>query len=172
MIRVRHLTAAALAALLAGTTFAGPENVVLPQGYADTFVRYQIVDRKDRNTVRFMYITRAAWEAAKAGEPLADGTLIVMEDHKAEMIDDKTPKLDAAGRLIPTAPVSGLFAMAKKAGWGAEYPEAWRNGDWEYARFAPDGTRDTKPVQACFECHKPQAAEDYTFTTLKAVAAR
>jgi hypothetical protein len=48
--------------------------------------------------------------------------------------------------------------MEKRTGWRIEYPEDLRNGEWEYARFLPDGRRDpTADIKGCFVCHKPKA---------------
>ena len=44
-------------------------------------------------------------------------------------------------------------------------PEAKRNGEWEYQVFNADKTPDPKAdLNACFNCHKPQASNDYVFT--------
>ena len=55
--------------------------------------------------------------------------------------------------------------MEKQAGWGADYAEDIRNGEWEYARFTPEDQRhsnvDTTP---CFRCHKPLSGQDFVFT--------
>ena len=56
----------------------------------------------------------------------------------------------------------GFNAMEKRAGWGSEYPDTLRNGEWEYRAF----TADKKPnenvkLTACFECHKPLASQDF-----------
>lgn len=157
--------------LIAAAAPAGTELVAFPSGFATDFVRYEVVDRPDRKIARFMYINRAAWEAAKAGEPLPDGTVVVMEDHEVRMNGEK-PVTDAQGRMIPTDVTTNVFVMEKRAGWGAEYPPELRNGEWEYAWFGPDGARSEKPLNRCFECHKAQEAEDYTFTTFRAVQGR
>jgi hypothetical protein len=61
--------------------------------------------------------------------------------------------------------LTGIFVMDKQAGWGAEYPDDIRNGEWEYARFTPEAQRhpnaDTTP---CFQCHKFVSGQDFVFT--------
>ena len=58
-----------------------------------------------------------------------------------------------------------VVVMEKRTGWGTEYPEALRNGDWEYARFSADGTLTTTAnYKACFECHKPKSSQDFVFS--------
>lgn len=160
------LSAAGLFAVVAA---AGTELVAYPEGFETDFVRYQVVDRHDRKIARFMYLNRPAWEAAEVGAPLPDGSIVVMEDHAVRMKGEEAV-LDSLGRLIPTDDTSNVFVMEKRAGWGADYPVELRNGEWEYARFSPEGVRSDKPLTACFECHKGQEAEDFTFTTFRAVA--
>jgi hypothetical protein len=160
-----------VAALTAALSAAGTELVQFPAGFETEFVRYQVVDRADRKIARFMYIDRASWDAAKAGQPLPYGAVVVMEDHSVRMKGEE-PVVDTNGRMIPTDATTNVFVMEKRAGWGIEYPEEVRNGEWEYAWFTSDGTRSDRPMDRCFECHKGQEAEDFTFTTFKAVAAK
>jgi hypothetical protein len=48
---------------------------------------------------------------------------------------------------------------------GAEYSDALRNGEWEYATFEANGTlRTSSNLKACFECHKPKASDDFVFS--------
>jgi Cytochrome P460 len=55
--------------------------------------------------------------------------------------------------------------MQKGAGWGAEYPDDVRNGEWEYQVFTADkNVNDKANLKACFACHKPKASADYLFT--------
>ncbi len=159
-------------ALAATAVAAGTEKVAFPEGYATDFMRYAVVDRTDRKIARFMYISPAAWDAAAAGAPLPDGTVIVMEDHKVRMAGEDAMVTDSRGGLIPTDEVTNLFVMEKRTGWGTEYDEAKRNGEWEYAWFKPDGTRSDRTMDGCFECHKAQEAEDFTFTAFAEVAAQ
>lgn len=164
-------TTLAVAGLVAVIASAGTELVDYPRGFETDFVRYQVVDRPDREIARFMYMDRPSWEVAKPGEPLPHGSIVVMEDHLVRMKGEE-PVRDAEGRLIPTDETTNVFVMEKQEGWGEEYPEETRNGEWEYAWFTPDGERTDRSMDGCFECHKAQAAEDYTFTTFKAISER
>ena len=80
-------------------------------------------------------------------------------------LDDKGELLkDPNGRLV-RGPLDRIVVMEKQTGWGAEYPDDLRNGEWEYARFQADGSRDPKAnIKGCFECHKPLSASDFVFT--------
>ena len=150
----------------------GAERVRLPEALDTAFLLYDKVDRPDRARVRFMYIDRVSAAAARPGEPLPNGTVIVMEDHGVERDAAGTPLRDAAGRLRPTAEILGREVMEKRAGYGAAIPEAYRNGDWDYASYLPNGqvnARAQANLYVCFDCHKPRAGADYTFTTFAAV---
>ncbi len=161
-----------LAILLAGSIPAsaqapappGPDNVQLPADYQTRFVRYSVVDKQDRKIIRYIYVNPEAFDAIKKGAPFPDGTAIIMEDHGAKLASDGTPMLDQQGRFIPLAPVLAIGMQEKRKGWGVGYAEEKRNGEWEYARFLPTGARNPASVEACFTCHKPRAAQDFTFT--------
>jgi Cytochrome P460 len=143
---------------------AGSENVTLPEGWRDTYVRYSIVDKAERKIVRYIYADPDAFAAAVKGQPFPDNTTLVMEDHPARLSAGGTPLLDQQGRFIPDPKVAAIFAQKKHDGWGAAYPAEKRNGDWEYARLNPDGTRNPAAVDACFTCHKSRVTQDFTFT--------
>jgi hypothetical protein len=71
---------------------------------------------------------------------------------------------DPNGRLV-RGPLDRIVVMEKRTGWGVEYPDDLRNGEWEYARFLPDGRRDPKAdIKGCFVCHKPKSDHDFVFT--------
>ncbi|MGH7264820.1 MAG: cytochrome P460 family protein [Candidatus Rokuibacteriota bacterium] len=156
------------AALIALTAFAGPEKVEYPKDYRTRFVVYGIVDRPDRKIVRLFYANPEAVETAKPGQPVPDGAVLVMEDHKAQLDAKGQPVRDAEGRFVPTDEVTAVFVQEKRRGWGVEYPPEKRNGAWEYAWFNPDGSRkaDAK-FDGCFSCHQSRAARDYTFLFVK-----
>jgi len=163
------LGAAASVVAMAAAALAGPDRIAFPEGYKTHFVRYATVDRPDRKPpiVRFFYVNPEALAAAVPGAALPEGTVIVMEDHKAVLGTDGQPVGDARGRFLPGDEVTNVFVQEKRAGWGADIPEALRNGDWDYAWFEPSGARkqvDPKKFERCFACHKDAAAADFNFT--------
>ncbi len=166
------LAAAAVVAAVAAVAAAGTEQVPYPTAYRAAFVQYMTVDRPDRKppVVRLFYVNRASHDAARPGEALPYGTVLVMEDHKARLDANGQPVRDAEGRFVPTDEITNIFVQQKGRGFGAEYPESRRNGEWEYAWFLPDGTRkaDAK-FDGCFACHRNRAGRDYTFTFAKYV---
>ena len=86
-------------------------------------------------------------------------------NYSAQLDTQGNPVRDANGRFIRTNNILGYRAMAKGTGWGSEYPESKRNGEWEYQVFNADKTPNTTTdLNACFNCHKPQASNDYVFS--------
>jgi hypothetical protein len=163
----------AIAGLTAAVqTRAGGDRIAFPENYAKG-VRYLTLDMPDSRDVRDYYASREAAAAAKKGEPLPDGTVITVVVHAAQLDADGKVARDANGRLIKTDRILGYTAMEKHAGWGNAYPSVVRNGDWEYQAFRADETPNPNAnLTSCFNCHRPQAANDFVFTydSLKAAA--
>jgi hypothetical protein len=159
------LSAMAATVLATGMLAAGPQEVALPKGYQTEFVNYLDVDRPDRKRVRKMYVNPEAHAAAKAGEDLPDGTVLIMEDHDAKTDADGNPVRDADGRFIALDPVTGVFVMEKNAAWSTA------NEQWDYAWYLADGTpKPDAKFEGCFTCHSGRAERDYTFTYWKFVS--
>ena len=143
---------------------AGGDKVAFPADYAKG-VQYMTLDRADNKQVREYFTSQAAIDAAKKGAPLPQNTVITAVQFAAQLDPQGNPVKDAAGRFIKTSNIVGYTVMEKRAGWGAEYPEAQRNGEWEYQAFRADRTANpTANLTACFNCHKPHSAQDYVFT--------
>ena len=109
----------------------------LPQTerYGDVFVTYAQVDRGD-GSYRRMLTTADTLARSAAGEPLADGTRILMETY-----------------YRPGA-LSTVFHKQKV------------DGRWEYGSFNGQGRVDlsTRPQASCLSCHAAAASTDFTFT--------
>jgi hypothetical protein len=157
----RVLIVAAAFLLLAVPTVAGPEKVMFP--LYQNHVLVTIVDRPDVKEVRDVYATPEAVKTARAGGPLPSGTVLTLVHFKARVNDKDEPVKDPNGRLVK-GNLDRIGVMEKRTGWGAEYPDDIRNGEWEYALFRPDGTRnEAANIKACFQCHKPKDAQDFVF---------
>ena len=75
------------AAVMSGHAQRG-DLISFPNDYAKG-VTYQTVDRADLKQVRQLYASsQAAIDAAKAGKPLPDGTVLTMVQYAAQ-VDDK-----------------------------------------------------------------------------------
>ena len=159
---------AALAVVLAAR--AGGDKIAFPENYAKG-VLYTTLDRADNKQYRELYTSAAAIDAAKKGQPLPSGTVITLVQYAAKLDPQGNPEKDASGRFIKTNLI-GYTVMEKRAGWGTEYPDNVRNGEWEYQAFKADKTPNTGAnLTACFNCHKPLDKEDYVFSYDKMKAA-
>jgi hypothetical protein len=161
---MRWLAPALTAALLlaAAVGIAGPDKIAFPSGYREGRL-YAKSDRPDNKTVRDIYANDAAAQAGQRRRPLPSGSVLSMDVYQAKLDDKGDPVKGPDGRFVKGGLV-GVFVMEKRTGWGAEYPDSLQNGEWEYARFAADGTRQNVDTKSCFECHKPESAKDYVFT--------
>ena len=143
---------------------AGGDKVAFPEGF-DKGVLYTTVDRADNKQYRELYTSQAAVDAAKKGQPMPDGTVVTLVQYRAKLGADGNPEKDANGRFIKTD-IIGYTVMEKRKGWGAEYPDNIRNGEWEYQAFTP--AKQPNPnakLTACFECHKPlPQTSDFLFS--------
>jgi hypothetical protein len=152
------------AAVMSGHAQRG-ELIAFPNDYAKG-VLYATVDRADNKQVRLLYAsTQAAIDAAKAGKPLPDGTVLTMVQYAAQVDEKGEPVKGANGRFVRTDKIVGYTVMEKRPGWGTDVPEEIRNGDWQYQAFLPDRTPNPKAVLAgCFKCHKPLDKQDFVFS--------
>jgi hypothetical protein len=151
---------------------AGGDKVAFPENHAQG-VLYTTVDRADNKQYRELYVNLpAAIDAAKKGEPLPSGTVLTLVQYAAKLDASGTPEKDANGRFIK-GNLLGYTVMEKRTGWGAEYADDLRNGEWEYQAFKADRTPNPRANLAnCFKCHKPLDKQDYVFSYDKLKAAR
>jgi hypothetical protein len=165
----RKLSVATVIATVAAVTAAvsvraGGDKIMFPAEYGKGVV-YLTLDRPDNKQVREYYASQAAVDAAKKSAPLPNGTVITVVQYAAQLDPQGNPAKDANGRFVKTNNIVGYTVMEKQSGWGAEYPEAKRNGDWEYQVFRADKTPNPSAnLDSCFNCHKPQAGNDFVFT--------
>jgi cytochrome c553 len=160
---------AAKSALLANVA---KTRVAFPEGYKESFVKYHTINFPATKQVRYYYANKPAVQAAKAGRPLPDGSVLFAEVYTAKLDADKNPVKGADGFFVAEKLVA-YTAMASGAGWGAEFPEMLRNGDWNYAVFTTEKQQRAGVNQAeCLACHKPLDAASYVFTLKELAAAR
>ena len=159
------LSGAIAASLLGSAALAGPDKVEFPGGYQDKFTHYSTVNRADeRRQVVKIFANDVALASVKDGAPLESGSVLVMEVYKAKLDADENPVVGGDGFFEP-GEMAAVTVMETREGWGADYPEAWRNGEWEFAAFKPDDhTLVERDYQPCFACHKPLAESDYLFS--------
>jgi hypothetical protein len=141
---------------------AGGDKVVFPDGF-DKGVLFTTVDRADNKQFREFYTSQAALDAAKKGQPLPSGTVITMVQWKAKLDAQGNPEKGPDGRFVK-GDLNGYAVMEKRTGWGTEYPDTLRNGEWEYQVFTPAKAVNTgAKLETCFTCHLPHKSDDYVF---------
>lgn len=147
-------------------------NVSFPEGYRETFTKYHVINFPATRQVRYYYANSAAVQAAKAGKPLPDGSVLFAEVYAAKLDDAKNPLKGADGFFVAEK-LLFYTAMASGAGWGSEIPDMLRNGNWHYAVFTLDKKPRPGVNQAeCLACHKPLDKVSYTFTLKELAAAK
>jgi hypothetical protein len=135
--------AALVVSAIAVSAFASGDLVKFPTNF-ENGVRYATVERG--NIKEDIFTGREAIEAAKRGKPLPSGTVITLVDYRD-------------GKLFR------YVVMEKRSGWGSQYPESKRNGEWKYQAFNADkSVNRAETLDRCFSCHKSQAANDFVFT--------
>lgn len=158
------LAVAGLVAVAASVAVrAGGDKIAFPEDYAKG-VLYTTVDRADNKQYRELYSTPAAIAAVKSGQPIPSGTVLTLVQFKAKLNAAGEPEKDGSGRFIK-GDLIGYTVMEKRAGWGTEYGDDVRNGEWEYQAFKADkSVNDKANLKNCFTCHKPLDKQDFVFS--------
>jgi cytochrome c553 len=147
-------------------------SVTFPEDYKQTFTKYHTINFPATKQVRYFYANPAAVSAAKAGKPLPVGTVRFVEVFAAKLDADNKPVMGADGFYDPDKLLQ-YTAMAIGEGWGKDFPDMLRNGDWNYAVFNTNKQHQPGVNQAvCLACHKPLADVSYTFTLKELAAAK
>ena len=147
-------------------------SVVFPEGYQNTFVKYHTINFPATKQVRHYYANPAAVQAAKAGKPLPDGSVLFAEVYSAKLDADQKPVTGSDGYYTPDKLLL-YTAMARDAGWGDDIPDMLKNENWNYAIFTTDKKHRAGVNQAeCLACHKPLDKVSYTFTLKELAAAK
>jgi len=138
-------------------------QVTFPEGYKSSFRLYQTLNRTDINQVRYLYANPVAWQAAREGKPLPAGSVLLLEAHAAKLDAEKKPVTGPDGFFVSDRLVV-YSLMASGEGWGKDFPDMLRNGDWNYAQFNPDLKPRGINQAECLACHKPLDQVSYTFS--------
>jgi plastocyanin len=167
MKNVRLVAAVALGsasgALIGYSALAGGDKVAFPENF-DKGTLYATVDRYDNKQYRELYATPAAVDAVRKGQPIPSGTVLTLVQYKAQLDAAGEPLKDANGRFRKGDLVA-YTVMEKRDGWGTEYKDDIRNGEWEYQAFGPDKkVNDKANLTTCFTCHKPHAGQDFVIS--------
>ena len=138
-------------------------GVTFPEGYKDAFTKYHTISFPATKQVRYYFANKVALEAAKAGKPLPDGSMLFAEAYSVKLDADKKPVTGSDGNFEPDKLLL-YTAMAREAGWGNEIPDMLRNENWNYAIFNLDKKPRAINQAECLACHKPLDKASFTFT--------
>lgn len=152
------------------TAFALRPSVTLPADFPRGFIVYRDSDDAEAGTVTRSYANALAVDAARAGRPLPDGSMIVVENRRAQRTADGMVMRTADGRLVP-GEVANYSVSASSSGWGDAIPPLLRNGNWHYALFNAAREPQLRNQAQCLACHKPREADSFVFTIAELRAA-
>lgn len=140
-------------------------QVTFPEGYKERggYRLYQTLNRPDINQVRYLYANPVAWQAAREGKPLPDGSVLLLEQHAARLDGERKPVPGPDGTFVADR-LLAYSVMGTGPDWGRDFPEMLRNGNWNYAVFGPDMKARTVNQADCLACHKPLDKTSYTFS--------
>jgi hypothetical protein len=143
---LRHLPLVAavfgIVALFALQASAEENRVTFPENFAE-YVRYGIFDRGSSGEEAFALPETIA--ISKNGLPLPNGTQLVL-------------------RILKNGELTSYFVMQKGDGWGADFDEERRTGDWQFQQFDTNMQVIASASTAqCQSCHSA-ASSDYMYT--------
>ena len=141
---------------------AGPADgeLALPADYTSWTSFLSGIEKAETKQIRDIYINSTA-AGVEAGQPLPDGSVLVMEIYAAVESPEGLGKGD----------LSKIFVMEKQAGWGTG--AAAPTGSWVYSAFEADGTRVANAdYSTCRGCHLPFPNLDFVPRLDEYLAAR
>ena len=151
-------------AVAACFALADSPRIAFPASYKTEFKNYLSADRlQNPDQTISLYANAKAAEAAKAGQELPDGSILVGEIFAARKDAEGKVVTSSLGRRIGDK-LAAVAVMEKRKGWGEAYGEDLRNGDWDFAIFSPDGKRLDKDLNACRSCHAPLKQTQHLFS--------
>jgi hypothetical protein len=110
----------------------------------EQLVHYTTVRRG--NVTEHMLTTQDAIAAVKAGQPIPNGSHVVLVDYRE-------------------GEVFRYFVMQKGNGWGRDYDDRRRTADWQFQWFKPDRTINmNENTTRCQSCHQARADNEYLYT--------
>jgi cytochrome c553 len=154
---------AATASTPPSVTAARSTQMEFPKDFPNGFAVYYTDENTANKSIDNYYANSAAIQAARAGKPLPNGSVIMVAGFNVKLDANQQPIKDASGHLIADKPTY-YSGMEVRDGWGDAIPELLRNGNWNYALFTPEQKRGRNNYAMCLGCHKAKASDDYLFT--------
>lgn len=155
----RAIVVAGLAVVSLAAAPAG-DGLAIPADFEHWYLVNSMVITKDSpffesiGGLHHIYVNAIGFARLKAGgpAPYPDGTIFVDDVRDVSLVDGSYVQ---GGRKAIPVMVKNARRYASTGGWGFQ---AWAGGD-------PGKPLVTDAVKACFTCHTPQKATDYTFST-------
>ena len=152
-----------LMSLGAVPTISAGDDVPFPHGFRDWFVVNSMIVTKDSpisaqiGGMHIIYVNAKGLPTLKTGGPFPypDGTIFADDVHEFSMKDGASVE---GGKKFVTVMVRDAKKYTLTGGWGFQ---VWAGGD-PSKPLIPDAAH---AIQACFVCHTPQQAQDFTFST-------
>ena len=139
-------------------------DIPFPEGYEQTYTNYLSLDRvQNHDQIIRLFGNETAMGGVDENGELPYGSILVGEVYTAKKDAEGNVLTSSLGRRIKDQLVL-IAVMQKEEGWGEEYSEELKNGNWDFAAFKPDGKVADKNLDACRACHAPLAAEDHVFS--------
>jgi len=153
------ITWVALLALGSVSAAIAPPALEIPAGFQHWYLVNSMIITKDSpfsaiEGLHHIYVNDIGLPRLMKGgsTPYPDGTLFVDDVRDVSLVDGAFVQ---GGRKAIPVMLKDSKKYASTGGWGFQ---AWAGGD-------PKKPLVTDPVKACFECHTPQKANDFTFST-------
>lgn len=152
-----------LMSLGAISTIPAGDDVPFPTGFRDWFAVNSMIVTKDSpmfgqiGGMHFIYVNAKGLPTLKAGGPFPypDGTIFADDVHDFSVKDGSYVE---GNKKAVTVMIKDAKKYSTNGGWGFQ---VWAGGD-PAKPLVPDAAHAT---QACFVCHTPQKAQDFTFST-------
>ena len=143
---------------------ADESRIQFPSNYKATFTNYLNLDRtQNPDQIIHLYANDIALEGVRANGEFPDGSILIGEVYKAKKDQDGNVIESRLGRRI-NGELALVAVMEKHKGWGDDFPQALKNGDWDFAAFKSDGTPAKTDLNACRACHAPLTDTRHTFS--------
>jgi Cytochrome P460 len=159
----RILSLAGLLLSLSTSAQTAGDDIHFPDGFRDWFVVNSMIVTKDSpisgqiGGMHIIYVNAKGLPTLKAGGPFPypDGTVFADDVHEFSVKDGSY--VEGNKKAVPVM-VKNAKKYAATGGWGFQ---VWAGGD-PSKPLLPDPAH---AELACFACHTPQKAQDYTFST-------
>jgi len=154
----------AISLVVSSTVSGERQKIFLPENYRQTYTNYLSLDRvQNPDQIIRLFANDIAMQGPGEDGKMPFGSILVGEIFSAKKDSEGGVITSSLGRRIIDK-LDLIAVMQREKGWGTEYPEAIRNGNWEYAAFNTDGSVSDKDLISCVACHAPLGKTNFLFS--------